>query len=83
MAYVLSIIANPATPVIDQAFRNRLHKAFPESEIAELAEGVAYDVYLEDADEDDMMSAVLAREDSPVDINLVPAGHRRKKLPSQ
>lgn len=80
MAYVLSIIANPAAPVIDQAFRDRLHKAFPESEIVELAEGVAYDVYLEDADEDDMMSAVLARKDFPADINLVPAGHRRKKL---
>jgi len=80
MAYVLSIIANPAAPVIDQAFRDRLHKAFPESEITELAEGVAYDVTLETADEDDMMSAALAREDLLVDINLVPAQHRRKKL---
>jgi len=80
MAYVLSIIANPAAPVIDQAFRDRLHKAFPESEITELAEGVAYDVTLETVDEDDMMSAALAREDLLVDINLVPAQHRRKKL---
>ncbi len=80
MAYILSIIANPATPMIDQAFRGRLQKAFPESEVIELAEGVAYDVYLEEADEDDMMSAALARGDLAADINLIPAKNRRKKL---
>lgn len=80
MAYVLSIITNPATPVIDQAFRNRLQKAFPESKIIELAEGVAYDITLKTADEDDMMSAALAREDLRADINLIPLKNRRKKL---
>lgn len=80
MAYALSIIANPNAPVIDEGFRARLKFAFHDNALKELNQGVAYDILLEEADPSLMLVAREAAHGLPVDINIVPIEHRRKKL---
>ena len=50
MSYILSIIANPAEPVIDRAFLDRLSVLFPKGDVTELAEGIAYDIVVDQAE---------------------------------
>lgn len=80
MAYVLSIIANPATPVIDRSVRDRLTALFPNSDLHELGPGVAYDLILAQADPETLEAANEARQNLPIDINIIPTERRRKKL---
>ncbi len=80
MAYVLSIIANPAAPVIDESAKEKLAALFVNAEIVDLAPGIACDVAIGAADESLLLSARSALKGAPVDINLVPIAHRRKKL---
>lgn len=80
MAYVLSIIANPAASVIDQAFLDRCAGLFHEGDIVELAKGVAYDIPVAQPDQDTFLIAQEARQGLPVDINIVAADKRRKDL---
>lgn len=81
MTYILSVIADPANPNIASSLLNRLAEAVKGSGIRELADGAAYDIGVTappsprafaDAGE-------LAAENS-VDLNLIPAASRRKKL---
>ena len=80
MAYVLSIIANPAAAPIDEAACDRLKALFPGGVLRTLAQGIAYDITVEHADETIAMAARGALEGLPVDINILPADKRRKKL---
>lgn len=78
MAYILSIIANPSSPVIDMPMRKRISDLFPKSEIQELADGIAYDLAVADYDAIHLARQSLAS--SPIDINIVPTHNRRKQL---
>jgi len=80
MTYILSIIANPATPVIDQPLRQRLSALFGETEITELCAGTAYDIQLDNADPALLSQAHAACGDRPIDLNFIPSANRRKKL---
>ncbi len=78
MAYILSMIADPADTVIDKSFKKRLSGLFPKSEIRELAAGTAYDLTV--ASDDAVHIARQAFSDVPIDINILPPVNRRKKL---
>ncbi len=80
MAYALSIIANPTAPVIDRRMRDRLTGLFPNSDLHELGDGVAYDLILAQAGPETLEAANDARQNLPVDINIIPTERRRKKL---
>ncbi len=80
MTKTLSLIANPSAPVIDQPVLDRLREWFPKCEIREIEKGVACDVALIEADSDTFIGAHHARQGKPVDINLVDADRRRKRL---
>lgn len=80
MAYALSIIANPAAPVIDAAVKARLHEHFPHDSMTELAPGVACEIAVEAPDESLILAAHHALDGAPADVNIVPTEHRRKKL---
>lgn len=80
MTKILSLIANPSAPVIDDGVIARLREWFPKAEIRALSKGVAYDVALDDADGDAFLGAQHASQGRPIDINLVDSEHRRKRL---
>lgn len=80
MAYVLSMIADPAAPVIDGALIERMQALFPHSAPKELAPGVAYELAIEEADESVLLAARHAVEDASVDINILLTEGRRKRL---
>lgn len=80
MTKILSLIANPSTPVIDGAVIERLKEWFPNIDIRELSNGVAYEIELAEADGDTILGAHHARQGKPIDINLIDAAHRRKRL---
>lgn len=80
MTKILSLIADPAAPVIDDGVIARIREWFPKAEIRALSKGVAYDIELEDADGDTFLGAQHASQGRPIDINLVDAEHRRKRL---
>ena len=78
MAYILSIIANPLSSVIDMSLRKRICSLFPNSEIQELADSIAYDLAVSDYDAIHPARQSLAG--FPVDVNIVPAQNRRKQF---
>ena len=78
MAYTLSIIANPKAPIIDQSAQARIADLFPGACIEVLGENVAYQ--LDRADKNALNIAREAFKDSPIDINLVPAGAAKHLL---
>ena len=80
MTKILSLIANPSTPIIDDSVLERLAEWFPKSDIRELSNGVAYEIELVEADGDTFLGAQHARQGKPIDINLIDAEHRRKRL---
>ncbi len=80
MTDILSLIANPSTPVIDDDVIERLREWFPNTDIRELSNGVAYEIELAEADGDTFLGAQHARQGKPIDINLFDASHRRKRL---
>ena len=80
MAYVLSIIANPATPVIDRGFLDKLIELSPDSALSELVAGIAYDLSVTQATPQILQAARDVGQGLPVDINLLPTQNRRKKL---
>lgn len=80
MAYVLSMIADPTAPVIDSALIERMQALFTHGGARELAPGVAYEITIEGADESVLLAARHAVEDAPIDVNIVRAEGRRKKL---
>ncbi|VAV91774.1 Phosphoserine phosphatase, partial [hydrothermal vent metagenome] len=80
MAYVLSIIANPVSPVIDAGLKARVAGLAANAEPIELAAGIACDFYIPERD-DAMLEAVRQMlAETPVDINIVARPHRRKRL---
>ncbi len=80
MAYILSIIANPAAPVINGDVKARIEKAFPHSPLTELSPGVAYELQVDAYDESLLLAVRHVLDGAPADINLVPLERRRKKL---
>jgi phosphoserine phosphatase len=80
MAYVLSMIANPAAPAAGDAAHGPLRKLFPAGAITELARGVAYELAMDKADESILLAAREACKGLAVDINLVRSDNRRKRL---
>ena len=80
MTKILSLIANPKSPVIDESVLERIREWFPKAEIRALSKGIAYDVELEDADGDTFLGAQHASQGRPIDVNLIDADHRRKRL---
>ena len=81
MAYILSIIANPADPAIDRAILERLTGAVKVGPARELCMGAAYEMALHEPLAPGAMARVrdIAR-DANIDINILPAANRRKKL---
>jgi phosphoserine phosphatase len=80
MAYVLSIIANPANPVIDASLKVRVARLVANTHPIDLAAGTACDFYIAERD-DTMLEAVRAMlAETPVDINIIARPHRRKRL---
>ena len=80
MTKILSLIANPSEPVIDQSVLDSLKEWFPECEIRELGRNVAYEVMLVDPDNDAFVGAHHARQGRPIDVNVVDGDHRRKRI---
>jgi len=80
MAYVLSITANPAEPVIDADLKAHVSRLFPITDIVDLAPGVASDFYIDEPDEFLLAALRHEFEDKPVDLNFITLAHRRKKL---
>ena len=80
MAYILSIIANPANPVIDDSLKSRIESIISGAVFDELSAGAAYDVRLDEADNDLLTGIRREMAEAPVDINIVPLNDRRKKL---
>lgn len=80
MAYALSIIANPAAPVVTDEVIARLEKVFAHSALTVLAPGVACEFLIEEPDESLALAARHALGGAPADINLAALDRRRKKL---
>ncbi len=80
MAYVLSIIANPANPVIDADMKARIMELAANTSVIDLATGVASDFYIAERDNAMLGSVRAMLAETPVDINIVALTHRRKKL---
>jgi phosphoserine phosphatase len=80
MAYVLSIIANPAKAVLDRDFCDDLRLAFPNSVVTELAPNTAYEIAVAHSNPDIVRTAQSVCKTRPADINIIPAANRRKKL---
>ena len=81
MAYILSVIADPAASAVDPLLVASLFGPVKAGEVRTLASGLAWEATLEDAPAPEALAA-LRREagGAPLDINVVPAENRRKKL---
>jgi len=80
MTKILSLIANPNSPVIDKPVLDRLRKTFPKCELHEVEKGVACEVKLIGVDSDTFLGAHHARDGKSIDVNLVAGENRRKRL---
>lgn len=81
MTYILSVIADPAKPNIDAPLLDRLADAVKGSGIRELAAGGAYDIGIAAPPETAAYGdAADIAAGARVDINIIPADGRRKKL---
>ncbi|WDI32060.1 phosphoserine phosphatase SerB [Hyphococcus flavus] len=81
MTYILSVIADPENPVIDQSLLDRLTEAVKGTTARTLAQGIAYDIGLANMPETGSFkeaSAIAA--EAGVDLNLIGVSGRRKKL---
>lgn len=81
MAYILSIIADPAACAVDPLLVASLFGPVKAGEIRTLANGLAWEAPLEDELPPEALAS-LRREAgaAPLDINVIPAENRRKKL---
>ena len=79
MTYVVSLIADPAKRTIDRPLLERLTAAVKGGAPVELAPGAAYDIPIAVIPEDDDALRLLGRH-AGLDINILPAANRRKKL---
>lgn len=81
MTYILSVIANPENPAIDNELLDRIGDAVKGTPPRILAHNVAYDIGLSHPPSAEALTeaAMMARE-ARVDINLISAENRRKKL---
>ena len=81
MSYVLSIIADPARPTVDDALIAALREATGAGAQTVLCEGVACDLALDDALAPERLEeARRIGRAAKADVNVVPAQNRRKKL---
>ncbi len=80
MTYVLSIIANPANPVIDDKLLDKISVLSPQGFVRELAKGIAYDLSAPRANQDMLTAAREIGQGLPIDVNIVPRSRRIKKL---
>ena len=81
MAYILSIIADPAACGVDPLLVASLFGPVKAGDVRTLANGLAWEAPLEEGLTPEALDG-LRREagDAPLDINIVPAENRRKKL---
>ncbi|WP_411816106.1 phosphoserine phosphatase SerB [Hyphococcus sp. DH-69] len=81
MTYILSVVANPENPTIDSDLLDRIGDAVKGTPPRILAPNIAYDIGLAKPPAKEALSkaAAMARE-VRVDINLISAENRRKKL---
>ena len=80
MAYVLSIIADPAAPIINADVKSRFNALTPGDGWLDLSPSIASELSLQEADQTLLSSLRDAAKDLPLDINILPAEHRRKRL---
>ncbi len=80
MTYFLSIICDPANASIDQELLDNFRSAFADTQITELANGIAYELSLHKSNSEILNTARALCENRNLDINIVPASNRRKKL---
>jgi phosphoserine phosphatase len=84
MAYVATLISNPASPAVDAALVSRVADTLPQAAAARwLNSGIAADIPF--ARPDAPLAEITARlraaiGDRPVDVAVLPQAHRRKKL---
>jgi len=81
MAFVLSVIADPAAPAVDPSLVASLFGSVKAGEMRLLAEGRAWEAPMETAPGAETLAGLRQRAgDAPLDINVVSAENRRKKL---
>ena len=80
MTYVLSIIANPANPIINDEILNRISLLSPQGFVRELGKGIAYDLTAPHANQELLTTARQIVQGLPIDLNIVPRTKRLKKL---
>jgi phosphoserine phosphatase len=85
MSHILSLVSNPANPVLDAALLRRLADGLPGARPAQwLAEGIAAEIPFSPAGGTDVKAQVVERRawaaNAPVDVNVLPAAGRRKRL---
>jgi phosphoserine phosphatase len=79
--HVAVLIANPASPAVDAALIARAAAALPNPAVRPLADGVAAELAFETADPRAALRELLAAlGDAPVDVAVLPAENRRKRL---
>lgn len=78
MAYILSVIADPATPAIGSSLVDALFSSVKAGDTTTLAQGLAWEAPLSASFELDDLRRQAG--DAPLDINIIPAESRRKKL---
>lgn len=80
MVTVLSLIANPAASAFSPETLLGFARELPGAELRKLAVALAYDLYADGEQDEILQCALRARQDLPIDVNLVDAQWRRKKL---
>ena len=84
MLHIASLICDPKKPVLDDGLLSRMAVALPAAGLPEwLAQGIAADIPFVPAGADFAAVSAEARAalgTAPIDLNLVPAEGRRKKL---
>ncbi len=80
MTYVLSIIANPANPIIDDNLLDKISLLSQQGFVRELAQGIAYDLTAPHANQELLTTARQIVQGLPIDVNIVPRFKRLKKL---
>lgn len=81
MAYILSVIADPAAPAVSQSLVDALFGSVKTDDISTLAEGLAWEAPLDASPEPGALDNLRRQAgEARLDVNVIPAGNRRKKL---
>lgn len=81
MAYLLSVIANPAGPAADLSLVDSLFSSVKADALHTLADGVAWEAALSAAPSAQTVDAMRQKAaNAHLDVNVIPAENRQKKL---